>query len=133
MAGFSQYLQQKVLDHVLKTAVYTPPTNIYVALFTAAPSDTGGGTEVTGGSYARVACNAWDAATAASPSLAQNTGAVNFATPSAGWGLVTHFALFDAISGGTNLLGWGALGTPKTINSGDAVSFSAGALDVTQD
>jgi len=133
VAGLSQYLQQKVLDHVLKTAPYTQPTNIYVALFTAAPSDTGGGTEVSGGSYARPICNGWDAATAASPSLAHNTAAINFATPSAGWGVVTHFALFDALTGGTNLLGWDALGTPKTINSGDTVSFAAGALDVTMD
>lgn len=133
MAGLSQYAQQELLDHILKTGAYTPPTNIYVALFTAPPSDTGGGTEVVGGNYGRIVCNGWDAATAASPSLAHNTAAINFATPSAGWGLVTHFALFDAISGGTNLLGWGALGTPKTINSGDTVSFAAGALDVTMD
>jgi hypothetical protein len=125
-------LQQELLDHFLKTGAYTQPTNIYVALFTAAPSDTGGGTEVSGGSYARVICNGWDPATAASPSLAHNTAAINFATPSAGWGLVTHFALFDS-NGGTNLLGWGALGTQKTINSGDTVSFAAGALDVTMD
>lgn len=133
MAGLSQYAQQKLLDHMLKTASFTQPTNIYVALFTAAPSDTGGGTEVSGVNYARVVCNAWDAATAASPSVAQNTGAINFATPGAGgWGTVTHFALFDQSSGG-NLLGWAALGTSKTINAGDTVSFAAGALDVTMD
>ena len=133
MAGLSQYLQQELLDHFLKTGAYTQPTNIYVALFTAAPSDTGGGTEVSGVNYVRVICNAWDAATAASPSLAHNTAAINFATPGAGgWGVVTHFALFDS-NGGTNLLGWGALGTPKTINSGDTVYFAAGALDVTMD
>jgi hypothetical protein len=134
MAGLSQYAQQELLDHMLKTGAWTAPTNIYVALFTATPSDTGGGTEVSGVNYGRIICNGWDAATAASPSLAHNTAAINFATPGAGgWGTVTHFALFDSLSAGTNLLGWGALGTPKAINQNDTVSFAAGALDVTLD
>lgn len=133
MAGFSIYAQQKLLDHMLKTASFTVPANIYVALYTAAPSDSGGGTECSGTNYARMVCNAWNAATSASPSIADNTSIITFATPGAGgWGVVTHFGLFDTI-GGTNLLGWAALGTPKTINAGDTVTFAAGALDVTLD
>jgi len=52
MAGFSDYLEDKVLDHVFGGNSYTAPGALYVALFTVAPSDTGGGTEVTGGAYA---------------------------------------------------------------------------------
>jgi len=133
MAGLTQYLQKKLLDHFLKTAAYTQPTNVYVGLFTAAPSDTGGGTEVSGTGYARIVCNAWNAATSASPSLADNTGIINFGTAGAGgWGVVTHFGIFDALSG-VNLLGWSALTIPKTINEGDPVTFPAGALDITLD
>jgi hypothetical protein len=133
MAGFSRYLQQKVLDHVLKTAAYTQPTHVYVGLFTAAPSDTGGGTECAGTGYARIICDAWNAATAASPSLADNTGIINFGNAGAGdWGTITHLGVFDALTG-VNLLGWVALTTPKTINSGDPVTFPAGALDITLD
>jgi hypothetical protein len=53
MAGFSDYLEDKVLDHVFGGNAYTAPTTLYVALYTVAPTDTGGGTEVSGGAYAR--------------------------------------------------------------------------------
>ena len=53
MAGFSDYLEDKVLNHVFGGTAYTAPSTLYVGLYTAAPSDTGGGTEVSGGSYAR--------------------------------------------------------------------------------
>ena len=133
MAGLSRYLQRELLDHALKTGAYTPPTNISVALFTAAPSDTGGGTEVSGLGYARVMHNAWAAASDASPSVASNTGAVEFPAPGVGgWGLVTHFALFDD-EGTPNLLGWAALTVQKTINESDDVSFPAGNLEITLD
>jgi len=133
MAGFSRYLQQELLDHVLKTEAYTQPTHVYVALMTATPSDTGGGTECAGTGYARVICDAWNAATAASPSVADNTSIIDFGTAGgADWGTVTHLALYDALTGG-NLLGWVALTISKTINNGDPVTFPAGALDVTLD
>jgi hypothetical protein len=133
MAGFTQYLQKKQLDHVLKTASFTQPTNIYVGLYSAAPSDTGGGTELSGNAYARVLCNAWNAATSASPSVADNTAAITFptATPS-GWSQATHFGVFDDPSAG-NLLGWAALTTPKTAGAGDTLRFAAGELDITLD
>lgn len=129
MAGLSDYAENKILDHVFKTASFTQPSNLYVALFTAAPSDSGGGTEVSGGSYARVACNTWDAASGGSIA---NTGAVTFTTATGSWGTVTHFAIFDASSGG-NMIGWGALTTSKTVGSGDTASFAAGQLAVTLD
>lgn len=133
MAGLSQYAQQELLDHLLKVGAYTPPTHIYVGLFTAAPSDVGGGTEVSGVDYARVQHDSWNAASAASPSVADNNGVVQFANPgSGGWGTVTHFGLFDALTAG-NLLGWAALTVQKTINEGDDVSFPSGDLDVTLD
>ena len=55
MAGFSDYLEDKVLDHVFGGTAYTAPATLYVALYTVAPDDTGGGTEVTttGTAYAR--------------------------------------------------------------------------------
>ena len=53
MSGFSDYLEDKVLDHVFGGNAFTAPTTLYVALYTVAPSDTGGGTEVSGGAYAR--------------------------------------------------------------------------------
>jgi hypothetical protein len=53
--SFSDYLEDAVLDHVFRNTALTSPTTVYVALYTATPSDAGGGTEVSGGSYARTA------------------------------------------------------------------------------
>jgi len=127
MAGFSRYLQRKVLDHVFKTATYTPPTNIYVALFNIGP------VECTGTGYERKICNIWDAASDADPSVIQNTGAINFGTGAVDWGSLTHFALYDNLTAG-NLLGDITLLTsPKTIGDGDPISFASGDLVVTLD
>lgn len=130
MGGFSDVLEDELLDHVLKTGDYAVPTDIYVALWVGDPLDTGvGGAEVAGGSYARVVCNSWDAAAARAT---ENTGAVTFPEATGSWGTVTHFALFDAITGGTFLM-HGTLTAAKTIGSGDNAEFAAGDLDISVD
>jgi hypothetical protein len=108
----------------------TTPITPYVALFTVAPSDSGAGTEVTGGSYARVnSSGKW--AAPSSGSVATNA-AVTFPTASAGWGTVVAFAIMTASSGGSILM-WGTLTTSKAVNSGDTASFASGALVLTED
>lgn len=145
MSALSDYLENKLVDHVLRGQAYTPPATVYVALFTAAPSDAGGGTEVSGGAYARVAVTsglaAWAGTQSAGSTTASsgtggqtsNNAAITFPAPTASWGTVTHFGIYDASTGG-NLLIWSALSSPKSINDGDAApSFAAGALTVTFD
>ena len=136
MAGKSNYLEGQYLTHELRTGSFTKPAGIFVALLTAAPSDAGGGTECTGGDYARVQCGPSDAtwsAPSGTPRSSSNVGSVTFPTPSANWGSATHFGLSDAATGG-NLLRWAALTTAKTINNGDpAPYFPAGTLVVTED
>ena len=129
MAGFSDYLEDKVLDHVFGGSAYTAPSTLYVALFTAAPSDTGGGTECSGGSYARKSMPAMTVS-GTSPTTATNGAAVEFVTATGAWGTVTHVGIYDASSSG-NLLCWAALTTPKAVTSGDVFRFNAGELDVT--
>ncbi len=103
-------------------------TGAYVALFTVAPTATGGGTECSGGSYARKQHLLWNAATAAEPSVVTNNGQILFVTATGDWGAVVAFALFSAVSGGTML----AYGTcSKTISSGDTASFADTVLAVT--
>lgn len=143
MAAMSDYLENKITDHVLRGTAYTSPTTLYVALYTAAPSDSGGGTEVTGGSYARVAITAnltnWSGTQGAGTTVASsgtggrssNNGAVTFPAPTANWGTVSHFAILDASSGG-NFLFHGTLTASKTVNNGDAApSFAADDLGIT--
>ena len=143
MSAMSDYLENKIVDHIFRNRAYAVPATIYVALFTAAPSDSGGGTEVTGGAYARVLVGpsdtAWAATQGGTPAsassgtggLTDNGSVITFATPTANWGSITHMGIFDALTAG-NLLLWGALTTAKTVNNGDpAPTFAAGALDVT--
>lgn len=143
MSALTDYLENKLVDHLFRGQSFAAPTTLHVALFTAAPSDTGGGTECTGGSYARVAVTCslanWSGTQGAGTTTASsgtggqisNNVAITFPAPTANWGSVTHVALFDASTGG-NMLAQGALGTAKTINNGDAApSFAAGSLTFT--
>ena len=96
----------------------------------------GGGTEVSGNGYARIAVSSADgswSAPSGTPRAIANASTLYFSpNPTAGWGTVTHFGVYDALSGG-NLLYWAALGTSKTVNAGDTVSFPAGAITISED
>lgn len=144
MAGKSDYLENKFIDWLLRGQSFTAPTDVWIGLYTATPSDAGGGTEVTGGSYARVQVSSslanWAGTqSAGSTSASSGTGgqtsnnnAITFPSPTANWGTVTHFGVFDASTSG-NLLYWAALNASKTVNNGDAApSFVAGALTITE-
>lgn len=128
MTAFSNYLENELIDHTLRNLAYTPPTNIYVGLFTASPTDANTGTEVSGGSYAR------ELITFAAPvaGATSNDALVTFTTATASWGVVTHFGLYDSVSGG-NLLYWGPLTVSKTVDSGDIFTWPIGNLAITLD
>ena len=136
MSNLSDYLENELIKHIFRTGTFTKPTGLYVALFTAAPSDPGGGTEVSGGSYARVNNAPGDAnwsATDGANGQTSNVGAITFPAPTANWGTVTHIAIFDASTAG-NMLWHGALSVARTINNGDqAPVFNAGDLTATFD
>lgn len=136
MAGKSNYLEGQLLNLIARTQVAWKPPAIYFALFTAAPTDAGGGTEVTGGSYARVAVSQLDAnwnAPAGTPRTMTNVGAITFPSPTASWGTIVAWGIYDAVTAG-NLLYW-ALQTPnKTVNNGDpAPAFAAAAVTLGED
>jgi len=122
MGSKSDYLENQVIESFLRGAA------VYIALFTVSPSDAGGGTEVTGGSYARTLI-AFDPAVAGSTS---NSSQVTFPTSTAAWGTVVAFAIFDAITGG-NMLYWGDITPNKTVDSGDTARFATGGLTISED
>lgn len=136
MGAKTNYLEDEVIKHIFRTGSFTKPTGLHVALFTAAPGEAGGGTEVTGGSYARVNHAPGDAnwaATSGGNGTTSNAAAITFPAPTANWGTVTHWGVFDASTGG-NLLIYAALTVSKTINNGDAApSFGVGALTYQDD
>lgn len=130
MSSFSDYTENLVLTWLLTNGSATRPTAWYVGLFTAAPSDTGGGTEVTGNAYARVATGTIGVS-GTSPTTATNSAAIEFAAASGGnWGTVTHAAIFDASTSG-NMLAWAELTTARTINDGDVFRIPASSLTIT--
>lgn len=131
--SFGNTTENAVLDRVLSAAAYTPEATYYVALFTADPSDSGGGTEVSGGSYARVSVtnNATNFPAASGGSKTNGT-AITFPTATAGWGTITAVALMSASSGGT-LIMWGELDSDVTVNSGATPSFASGSITFSLD
>lgn len=143
MSAMSDYLENKLVDLILRGQAFTPPATVYVSLHTSATTDAGGGTEVSGGSYARVAVTSslanWAGTQSAGSTTASsgtggatsNNATITFAAPNANWGTITHFGIWDASTAG-NLLLHGALTTAKTVNNGDAApSFAIGALSLT--
>ena len=125
--SFSNTFESRVLTWVFTNSSATRPTAWFVALYTGAPSDAGGGTEVSGGAYARQAVTF-----SVSGDTATNSGAIEYPTATAGYGTVTHVGIFDASTGG-NLIAYAALTASKTIDTGDVLRLPAGDLDVTLD
>ncbi|MDC1331705.1 hypothetical protein N8247_00015 [bacterium] len=128
MAALSDYSEKLILDYLMTTGSATRPTNWYVALYTAAPSDSGGGTELSGSGYAREAVTF--AAATSGAGTTSNSGAVVFTADGGDWGSVTHMGIHDASSSG-NLLWHGALAAAKTVLDGDSLEFAVGNIDLT--
>lgn len=150
MSAFADFAENKIIDWFFRAQALgitgasagagSGPATLYVGLLTVTPSDSAAGTEVTGGAYARVAVTSslanWagtqsagsTTASSGSSGTTSNNNAITFPAPTANWGTIVAFALYDAASGG-NLLIWGPLTTAKTVNNGDAApSFAAGSL-----
>lgn len=127
--NLSDYLENALLDHSVGDGAFTSPTGVYLALFTTATTDAGGGTEVSGGSYARQQITAanWAAASGGSKTT---TIDVNFPTASGSWGTITNIAIYDAVTTG-NMLWHGTLSASKAIGSGDVFRMAAGQLTLT--
>tara|TARA_R110000796_G_scaffold190710_1_gene307406 strand:+ start:264 stop:644 length:381 start_codon:yes stop_codon:yes gene_type:complete len=123
--SFSNYLETEILDFAFTTGTATRPTSWYIALYTAPPGESGGGTEVSGGGYVRQSVTF-----SVSGDTASNTGAVEYPTATSSYGTVSHVGVFDASSGG-NLLAYSALNVSKAIDTGDVFRIPTGDLDIT--
>lgn len=142
VAQASDYLENMIIDWLFRTRTPSKPAALYLALFTAAPSDAAGGTEVSGGSYARVNLapldTNWNATQGGTTGNSSGTGgstsnavAITYPAPTGNWGTITHYGICDAITAG-NLLVWDALTASRTILSGDpAPAFAIGAIVIT--
>ena len=123
--SFTNFLETEILDHVFAGSAYTAPSQHYLGLFTSAPGETGGGTELSGSGYARQQINF-----TTSGDTTSNNAAVEFPTATGSWGTVTHVGVFDASTSG-NLMVYATLTASKTVASGDVFRVPSGDLDIT--
>lgn len=122
--SFTDYLESALVNLVFRNVAWTPPTTIYLALFTTATTEAGAGTEVVGGSYARqpIAFNAPVTAGLIVSSADEDFNNMPAVT-------VTHGALMDSLTAGLMLAG-GALTAPQTLTAGVTLRFAAGQVQV---
>lgn len=128
MPGFTDSYENTLLDHVFRNEAFTPPTTVYIGVFTATPTDSAGGTEVSGGGYVRQAVTFG----AASAGSVTNSAVVEFPAATAAWGTITSMGIFDASTAG-NLIVYGNLTASVTIGVNDILRFAAGAITVSLD
>jgi hypothetical protein len=126
----SDYLENQLINHVLRNVTYTPATTCAVALFTVTPSDVAAsGAEVTSasGSYLRLSASFGPALTGSTA----NTNVLTFGPSTLPWGTITAFAIFDNITSGSgNMLIWSPLTSPVIVNQGDSAQFASGSLQI---
>lgn len=136
MSAASNYLENKLIDHIYRGIAYTAPTKTFIALHTANPGETGV-SEVTTAAYPAYArqdaakggaqSSAWTA-----PSDGVSRNALQLIYPmydGSGPMTVTHFSIWDAQTGG-NMLSYAPLSTARTINNGDVFVVDAQKLTV---
>jgi hypothetical protein len=134
MSAASNYLENKVLDHVLTATAYSQPSTRYLALFTNTSGNAATNLEAgtltdevstSGSAYGRETVTF----AAASGGTSATNATVTFDTATANWGTITHVAVMDAETSG-NVLFWGAVTTSKTIETGDTFQVSSGNLTI---
>lgn len=127
MSAKSNYLEGKLIEHVLRNTAYTSPSTVHLSLHTANPDEDASGTEVSGNGYSRQPITFG----AHSNGACSNTSVEEFDASGGSFGTVTHFGIFDASSGG-NLLYYGALTASKVVADGDTLKFAAGSVTITE-
>jgi hypothetical protein len=126
MAEFTDFLENKILDHVFRNTTYTPAATVHLALFTTVCSDSARGTEVTGSGYARQPT----AFGAAAGGAISNTAIEAFTASGGNFGTVVCTGIEDAVSAG-NQLCFDNDFVDTAVNDGDTLQFAAGDIDIT--
>lgn len=127
MSSMTDYLENVLINTVLRNTGFTPPTTTYAALFTSNPGgDAPAAGEVSGGWYARQSV-AWNPP---ANGATANTNAITFPQVTGAAVTITHLVIFDAATNG-NALFWAPLTSSKDLAIADALSFAAGAITVT--
>jgi hypothetical protein len=127
----TNYLAHKLLNHLTGNTQFTFSTDPYIALFTTAPDDTGGGVEVSGNNYARLQMPMRAAIVSGSGYLIDNSLGDSHPPASGGnWGTINAYGIFDISSGG-NLFYYAINPNPQAVNNGDFAVWQTGNLNFT--
>ena len=134
MAGFSNYMENAVLNQILGGQAYSTPSTVYVALSTSAYQEDGtGGNEPVGNNYARASVTNnttnWPVTTTGTKT---NANSITFATASGNWGSLGYVGIYDQLTGG-NLLMFSTISVPKSPSAGDTVSYAPSSLTINLD
>lgn len=127
MSKASDYLEAQLINAIFRATPFVSPTTIYMALYTSDPTEADVGAEVlaAGTGYARQAVTF----SAPADGVTSNNAQVSFPVATLGWGTITHVGFRDALTGG-NLLVYGPLTPPHTVDAATRVEFPVGALQV---
>lgn len=126
MSQLSNFLENAVINHLVRNTAYSPVATLYVALFNTNPNDDASGTEVSGGGYARQVITFG----VASGGAVENDNVPTWTASGASFGTVAYFAIFDALTSG-NMLHYAAV-TPAVVRpDGSTTNMQVG--DVTLD
>ena len=142
MANITNYLENKIIDFLLRGQSFSPPTILYIALCTSSPNDASTGnniSEISGGNYARQAVVSnttnWSSTNADNGATSSGTSGTSTNSTAINWvgvtwaGTVTDVAICDALTGG-NVLFYASLSSSKSVISGDSISFGINSLSI---
>lgn len=128
--SWSDFLEDEILNHTFRNVTFTSPTTVYLALFSTAAGETGGGTELaTTNNYAREAV----AFSAPSPAgTIVNSGTITFTASGGAWLAIVGHSMFDAVTVGNDLCFEDSVSGP-TLADGDSYEFGPGDITITLD
>lgn len=126
--NMSNYLENALINAILRNTPYTPPTTVYLALYTTDPTDADIGTESALGAYARQPSSYGAPANGVTVTDAD----ITYPVVTSGSETITHIGIRDALTAG-NLLFYGALTTPRALITDSELIFKAGQLSITLD
>ena len=118
----TRYLRKKDLDHAFGRVAFTMPNPVYIALFSADPTDLGTLTdEVTESGYARVSITSLMADAVLATGQISNNAEIVVGPALEDWPEITHAAIMDALTAGNMLY----LGPAVTARVWSAWQFAA--------
>lgn len=127
--ALTNFGEKKILNHILRN-IESVPVSPYLALFKASPGEVGSQVdEISGNGYERQPI---DFSEVTSDGTTQNSTTVTFPEATGNWGLITHWGIADSLTGG-NLIMYGEVDEPKTVNKSDMIKFNPGNLTISID